>query len=220
MSALRSASVSNSLAARASSSSISGRTFWLIDSERHLDRRGGLVAQLVRDLFRLTDARPDERGLDLLDEPAAAELDDGVGLRLSRRADEVDDDRVARLRGPVGDRNQLGDRFAQRVELARDQLLGHLGLRPRHLEPRPVDDVGQRLHLDGRPERPRLVVGGRRALEVVLGPRHRPQPRARDSARVPAADVAVDGFGVETLLANPRQEDGPRHLSPSGNRGS
>ena len=211
MSARSSASVSNSLAARASSSSISGSTFWLIDLSVTSTVAEVSSPSSYATCFVSPTLAPTSAVSTSSTSRPAAELDDGVGLRLSGRADEIDDDGVTRLRGPVGDRHELGDRFAQRVELARDQLLGHLVLGARHLELRPVDDLGQRLHLDGRLERPGLVVGGRQ-LEVVLGPGHGPQARARDGARVPAADVAVDGLGVEALLADPGQQHRPRHL--------
>ena len=65
---------------------------------------------------------------------AGAELDDVVALRLARLVDEVDDEHVAVLGRAALDWDELGDRRAQRLELAVDELLGHLGLRRRHLE--------------------------------------------------------------------------------------
>ena len=135
--------------------------------DRDRDRGAGLVGELVVDLLRLPDARADQRRLDLLDEPAGAELDDRVGLRLARGALQVDDERVALLGRTVVGGHELGDALPQRLELLVDELLRNLGLGARHLERRPVDDLGRGLHLDRGRERPRLLVG-RRQLEVVL----------------------------------------------------
>ena len=72
--------------------------------------------------------------------------------------------------------------------------------------------VAVKVHSGGEPVR-KLVVG-RRQLVVVLGPGDRPQARAREGHRVPAADVAVDRFRVDALLPDARYEDGKRHLPP------
>ena len=153
----------------------------VVDLRQHLlvdvldgDRDGGvgLVGEVVRDLLRLPDARADEGRLDLLDEPPRPELDDRVRLRLARRALQVDDERVALPGRTVVGRHELGDGLPQRLELLVDELLRDLGLGARHLEGRPVDDLGGGLHLDRGRERPRLLVG-RRQLEVVLGRRDR-----------------------------------------------
>ena len=78
--------------------------------------------------------RADERRLDLGREPPAAELDDGVPLRLAVRVDEIDDERVAGLRRAVARRRELGDRLAERLDLGVDGLLRHLDLGARNLE--------------------------------------------------------------------------------------
>ena len=147
MSARSSAIVSNSLAERASSSSSSGSTFPLISLTVISTDARRLVRQLVGHALRLARRRADERRLDLLDEPAGAELDDRVALGLAVGRDDVDDERVALLRRPVLGGDELGDRLAQRLELLRDELLRHLGVRPPDLElassRRPRPSAGQ-----------------------------------------------------------------------------
>ena len=100
----------------------------------HLDGRARPVGQRDRDLLRLAGGRADEGGLELRREPPAAELDHGVVLRLPVGVDEVDDERVARLRGPVAGRRELGDRLTERLDLGVHRFLRHLDLgarRPR-----------------------------------------------------------------------------------------
>ena len=164
MSARSSASVSNSLAARASSSSIGGRTFSLISLTVTSTSRARLVGELDDDRLRLAGGHARRGALDLLDEPAGAELDDEVALGLAGRA------RRRRSRGcrpaaagrPSTGR-ELGDASAQRLELARRSTSsGTSGSATRHLELRPVGDLGLRLHGDGRGELP-VVVGRRPA---------------------------------------------------------
>ena len=115
---------------------------------------------------------------------------------------QVDDDRVALLCGAVVGGHQLRDGAPQRVELLLYELLGHLGLGAGHLELRPVDDLGGRLHLDRGRERPRLVVRRRQRLELVLGRRHRPHAGAGRRAPEPAADVRFDRLGPDAVLAD------------------
>ena len=179
--------------------------------QRHRDGAARLVGQLVGHLAGLARREPDDRALDLLDEPAGAELDDGVALTLAVRRDQVDHGRVALTGGPAVGRDELGDVAAQRLDGLVDRLLGHVDLDLRHLERRPVDERRLRLHLDGGVERPLLVVRGRQ-LVLVARLRDRPEARARRGAPEPAADVALDRLGVDALAAEPRDEDGPRHL--------
>ena len=61
--------------------------------------------------LRLPRRGADERRLDLLDEPAGAELDNRVALSFAGGRDDVDDERVAFLGGPVFGRDELGDRL-------------------------------------------------------------------------------------------------------------
>ena len=180
--------------------------------DRDLDRRGRVVGELVGDGLRLAGRRADERRLDLLHEPAGAELDDRVALRLAVGRDDVDDERVALLRGAVLGGHELGDRLAQRLELLGDELLGHLGVRLADLERRPVDDVDLRLHGHRRREPPGGFVLGRQ-LVVELRLRDRPDPRSGGRVPEPAADVAVDRLGVDALLAEPLQQHRDRHLA-------
>ena len=129
-----SSSVSNSLAARARSSSSGGRIFSLHLADGHLDRSRSCRRPRERDLLRLAGRRADERVLELRRHAPGAELDDRVALRLALGVDEVDDERVARLRGASVRRSELGHRLAQRLDLGVDRLLRHLRLgarRPR-----------------------------------------------------------------------------------------
>ncbi len=116
------------------------------------------------------------------------------------------------LDGPALDRDELGDRGAQGVELALDELLGYLGLDDADLELRPVGHLGLLLDRDGRGELPVLVVA-RRKLEVVLGLRDRPKARARGRVPEPARDVAVDRLGHQPVLADALDQDLPRDLA-------
>ena len=171
----------------------------------------GLVRELVGDLLRLAHARAQESCLDLLHETSAAELDDGVRLGLARRALQVDDERVAFPGRAVVGRNELCDRLSQCLELLVDELLRNLGLGARHLERRPVDDLGGGLHLDRGRERPGLLLG-RRQLEVVLGRGDGAQPRARRRRPEPATDVRLDRLDPDPVLADLRDEHRHRHL--------
>ncbi len=162
--------------------------------------------------LRLTGGAPAQGGFDLFDEPAGAELDDRVALLVAVRRDQVDDERVAVPGRALAGGNQLGNRLPQRLELLRDELLGHLGLRAADLERRPVDDLDLRLHGDGRLEAPVLRILGRQ-LVVELRLRDRTDARARRGVPEPAGDVAVDGLGVDPLLAEPLHEDRLRHLA-------
>ena len=78
--------------------------------------------------------------------------------------------------------NELGDARPQRVELARHELLGDDRLGARHLERRPVDELRERLHLDGRREHPGLLVArtGEPRTRTRAGVTGR--SRARDAA--------------------------------------
>ena len=155
---------------------------------------------------------PDEALLDLLDDGAAAELDDVVAPRLALGADEVDDHRVVGGDRAALDRDELGDRRAQRVELVLHELLGHLDLGDADLELLPVGQLGLRLHRDRRGELPVLVVGGGQ-LEVVLRLRDRAHARARRGVPEPAADVALDRLGHQPLAADALHEHLARHLA-------
>ena len=105
--------------------------------ERRLGRFLLAFRGRVRDRLRLARAHPAQASLDLLDEPAGADLDDVVALRLARLVHEVDDEDVAVLRGAVLDRRELGDGSLQSFQLAVDELLGELRARPRAPRGRP-----------------------------------------------------------------------------------
>ena len=192
--------MSNSLAARASSSSTRREDLLVHVAERHLDRPARAVLPLVLDLLRVPRRRADEHLLELACQATGTELDHGVPLRLALGVDDVDDDRVADLRRTAFGGRKLGNRLAQRFDLGVDSLLRHLDLLARHLERRPVDDLGERLDLDRRRERPRLVRRARE-LELELRVGDRAHAVAGRGAPEPPADVAVDGLGVDPLLA-------------------
>ena len=176
-------------------------------------RREGLglpVRELERQLLRLPGAHPDEALLDLLDDRAAAELDDVVAPRLVL-GNEVDDHRVVGPHRPPLDGDELGDGRANRVELVLDELLRHLDLGDPDLELLPVGQLRLRLHGDRRGELPVLVVGGGK-LEVVLRLLDRPHAIARRGVPEPAADVALDRLGHQPLSADPLQQHLARHL--------
>ncbi len=141
--------------------------------------------------FVSSGAHPAQAALDLLDEPAGAELDDVVALRLARLVDEVDDEHVTVLGRAALDGDELCDRGAQRLQLALDELLGHLGVRRGHLEPAPVGHFGGRLHGDLGGEAEGLVLGGRHVV-VELRLRDGPDARVLGCVPEPAADVALD----------------------------
>ena len=87
------------------------------------------LAALVPKFPRLPRAHADDALLELLEQPARAELDDVVALRLAAAVvDEIDDDDVARLRRAPVDRNELGGHSLQRLELGVDQLARDLRL--------------------------------------------------------------------------------------------
>ena len=149
-----SSSVSNSLAARASSSSSGRQDLLLHLAHGDLDRSARAVAAFEGDVLLVAGGRSHERRLELTRQPTRAELDDRVALCFAGRIDEIDHERVA-LAGRTAVRgSELGDRLLQRLELRVDRLGGHVGLDSRHLQLRPVTDLGERLHLDRRVEAP------------------------------------------------------------------
>ena len=211
MSSRSSASVSNSVAATRER---------VVDLGEHLlldlldgDRDGLLraVRDLEVDLLRLPGVQPRDAGFDLLDDGAAAELDDVVAPGLAVRRDEVDDHGVVGADGPALDGDELGDGRAEGVELLLHELLGNLGLDGADLERRPVRHLGLRLDGDGRGELPVLVVA-RRKLEVVLGLLDRADAGAGGGVPEPAGDVAVDRLGHQAVLADALEQDLPRDL--------
>ena len=182
----------------------------LLDLDRRLGGRA--VDGLELDLLRLAGGGAGQRALDLLDEPAGAELDHEVALALAVLVERVDHQHVARVGGPVLDGGELGDGLAQRFELLVDELLRHLGLGVGHLELRPVGRLGLRLDRDGRGELEVAVLRARQ-LVVVLGRRDRADVRRRGGVHEPAADVALDRLGEDALAADPRLQHLRRHLA-------
>ena len=167
MLARSSARVSNSLAARASSSSSSGSIFsctsrTVISTVELEPSASGKAICFVSPADAPMSAASISRG-----EAAAPELDDRVRLRLAFGVDEVDDERVARPggRSPAGASSATDSRSAS-ISASSDSCgistsargTSSLG---------PVDELGERLHLDGRDEAPGLVRGAGE-LELVL----------------------------------------------------
>ena len=213
ISARNSSSVSNSLAARASSSSSGGSTFSLISFTVDRDRLLRLVGELELDLLRLAGVHADDALLDLLDDGAAAELDDVVAPRLAVGRDEVDDDGVVRRDRPPLDGDELGDGRLERLELPLDELLGHL--RPRTA---PTSSFVQSAS-SGFAWTATVAVncqsssvrGGQ--LEVVLGLLDWADARLRGGVPEPAADVALDRLRHQPLAADALDEHLARHLA-------
>src|SRR6266540_1881347 len=71
----------------------------------HLRRGDDRIGDVERDLLRLAGAHADDALLHLLDDRAAAELDDVVPAGLAVRGDQVDDHGVVRSDGPAFDRD-------------------------------------------------------------------------------------------------------------------
>ena len=178
MSARSSASVSNSLAERASSSSTGGRIFSFtslsaISTVPFWPSASSYSTCLVSPADIPTSAL-----LDLLEHAAGADLDDVVALRLAAGLDEVDDHGVAGLGGPVGGR-ELGDCEAQRLDLLVDEpRAGRPRRAQRNLEPLPVGDLDLRLDVHGGGEA-EVLVRCVRQLVVVLRPGDGPNRASR-----------------------------------------
>src|SRR4029079_15246295 len=143
-----------------SSSSSSGRTFsWISRTvistfELEPSARGNAIC-FVSPADAPTSAASHaaggraERRLELGGDPATSQLHDRVRLRLAVGVHEVDDQRVARLRGALAPPRQLRDGPAEHLALRIAGLLGHLDLRARHFELRPLDELRQGLDVDG-----------------------------------------------------------------------
>ena len=203
MSPRSSASVSNSLAARASSSSTSGSTFSLTSLDGDLDRasRSRRRARSATSCVsprrrRRAPTRSPRRGGPTPSSTTVSRCASPFG------ADEVDDERVALLRGPVVGGDELGDRLAQRLELR--VARAPPAPRPRRAAPRAsssrrsrgvgcTSTVAVKLHGSSR------VLGSSNSYSGV-GDRAEARA-ARRRAPEPAADVAVDGLGVDPVLA-------------------
>src|SRR5439155_18987064 len=113
---------------------------------------------------------------------------------------------------PALDGDELRDRRPERVQLALDELLGHLRLARTDLELRPVRQLRLRLHGDGRRELPVLVLR-RRKLEVVLRLLDRTDARLSGRVPEPARDVALDGLGHQALLPDALEQHLARDLA-------
>ena len=203
--------MSNSLAERARSSSSGGRIFSFTSLSVTSTVLVWPSPSAYSTCLRLARGHADERLLDLFEDAARPELDRVVALRLAAVGDEVDDERVARLRGAL-DGRELGDREAERLDLLVDELGGHLDVRGADLEALPVRDLDLRLDVDGRGEAERLGrLGGK--LVVVLRPRDRPDLRPGERVPEPALDVALDRLAEDALLPDPGDEHLLRHLA-------
>src|SRR5207249_8353711 len=188
---------------------VGGRQHLLLDLlDRHLGRAGGAIRERVLDRAGVSRRGADQRALDVFEQPAGAELEYEVALRLARFLDRVDDHDVAGLSGAALHRGEIGDALPQKLDLTVEELGWDLGLGIGNLQRRPVGDLGLRLYVDGRSEAPGVVIG-RREVVVVLRLRDRPDARAGRGVPEPAADVALYRLGQQPFLAEP----GPQYLS-------
>ena len=162
------------------------------------------------DRSRLTGAHADERVLELRREPAAAELDAVVASRVAGQH-EVEDDHVADLRRPSVDGREIRAGLLQLVQGLLDELVRDLRIGRRNLERRPVGKLRLLLHGDRRRELP--VGVALRQVVAVLGLLDGTDARLRRRVPEPTADVALDRFRVEALLADALDEHRERHLS-------
>ena len=139
--ARRSPSVSNSLAARARSSSSGGSTF-SCTSRTVISTVDVVPSASAKDTCFVSPAEaPSRAASSCAAMRPAPELDDRVALSLSVGVDEIDDERVAVPGGAAVGGRQLGDGLAQRLELGVHGFLRYLDLGARNLERRPVDDL-------------------------------------------------------------------------------
>ena len=192
---------------------VDGREHLLVDLlHARRDPRLLPIRKPVVDLFLSAGLLTHEPLFDLGEQTLRAELDDVVALGLSVGRDEIDDDRVALTGRPAVGGGEIRNRGAEHLELGVDQLVGHLGLGRGHFERGPVGHVRQRLNADGRGELEAFLLR-RRQLVVVLGRRRGPDGRPAQRSPEPAADVALDRLGVETVLADASDEHGHRHLA-------
>ena len=165
------------------------------------------------DLLRVAGRRAEERVLELGRHRAGAELDDRVALRLAVGVDEVDDERVAGLRRAAVRGRELGDGLAQHLDLGVDRLLR--GPRPRRAAT--SSSVQSTISGSGCTStvaaklQPSSAFAGSSYSYCGLG--DGADAAARSGAPEPAADVAVDGLGVDAVLAEARDEDRLRDLA-------
>ncbi len=165
------------------------------------------------DLLRLARGHADEALLDLLDDGAAAELDDVVARVSPFGRDEVDDDGVVGSDGTPFDRHELATVRAQRVELLLDELLRHFRLDRADLERRPVGELRLRLHRERRGELPVLA-------RPTRGARSRTRAARRDARACCAAAfqnqppmwLSIASL-MQALAADALDEELPRHLA-------
>ena len=182
-----------------------------------LQRRLGFLllalGRRVGDLLRLARAHPAQPALDLFERGGRRRAG-----RRSRAAPRLSASTRSTmrtspsLRGAVLDRDELGNRRAENFQLALDELLGHLRLGSRYLEPAPVGNLGRRLHGDLGREAERCVLRGRQ-LVVELRLRDRSDARVGGRVPEPAADVRLDGFAEDAVAPDARLEHLLRDLA-------
>ena len=187
MLARNSASVSNSLADRASSSSSSAENLLLHLRTVTFDGRARPVGEGNAICFVSPADAPTSAASSSVESrpPPSSRTVSRLGLAVG--VEEIDEERVARLRGTIARGRELCDGLAQRLDLGVHRVLRNLDLGTRDFERRPVDELGERLHLDGRDEAPRFV-GRVGKLELVgrvarPGARDSVSPRSRTNRR-------------------------------------
>ena len=226
MSSRSSASVSNSVASEAKSSSGSGRFLALTSltvtancaSLPASSSRRIVLGEGDRDRPLLAGARAHELVLEAGHEPARAELEQliapGAALELLAvdAADVVDHDVVARLRGAL-DGVERRQPVAQPVDLLVDLRIVDMGLAPADLEALVLAELRDRADADLDRELERLPFGGQLVRDIELGLADRRDPGAVDRVRVPAPERAPDGLVEHRLAAEPADHDRRRHLA-------
>ena len=214
MSARSSASVSNSLAVFASSSSSGGSTFSLISFSV-------AVTDCVAPSSPTSNAISFSSPADMPSRPRSSSSTrrPPPSSTTTSRRDSPDSltrstiDDVALLRGPALDRRELGDGVAD-ARRAR----GRRARTGSRRSAAPTSSVVQSATstfgwtVDGGGEA-EVAVGVVGELVVVLGRGRGPDPRPGDGAPVPAADMALDRLRVDAVLADARDEHGHRHLA-------
>src|SRR4029450_12352194 len=108
-------------------------------------------------------------------------------------------------RRSVLDRDEFGDRRAQDLELALDELFGDVRLGRGDLEPGPIGHIRRCLDRELRGEVERLVLRGRHVV-VQLGLGDGTNARVFGGTPEPTVDVRLDGLAEDAVAADPRLE--------------
>ncbi len=215
MSSRSSATVANSDASAAHSSSASGSSFSRTCLTRILERGGPTGSLGAVDLEDVTGSSSPERLVGPFGEHARSHLVDEVGrgeilhrLAVPRRL-YVDGDDVAVPRRPL-DVPQLGELLAHPIELGLDLLLGRLRGRHGHHEALVTGDRDLRADLDDgvEGERPLVLARG----DVDLGSGDRVEGGFLDRLGVVVRKGVPDHLLPDRFASEAGLEQSPRHL--------